>query len=293
MKLYKTTITPKSTFATSLKGDTLFGHMCWMVRYCYGNERLESLLALYENQPFMIVSDGFAKGYLPKPKMPSVYLHENSEEKKENRKKVWLTLEELASGAYHKAKTDKEVKNSDKSISQMHNSINYRLFHTTEGFDPYGVECYAISKKDIYFMIDESQFSKEELEESLELLSQIGYGKDTTIGQGRFEFSALEEVDIKYDAKSFMTLSPFYANKISCEKIFYEPFTRFGKFGMEYAHKNAFKQPLLLADTAGVIHFGKKQNLPYIGEAIKNVSRTFEKAVHQGYAITIPIKDIE
>jgi CRISPR-associated protein Csm4 len=292
MKLYKTTITPKSTFSTALKGDTLFGQMCWMVRYLYGENRLTSLLSTYEETPYLIVSDAFAQGHLPKPKMPGSYLHESSEEKKENRKKVWLTPTDLAVGAYQNAKTDEEAQNKDKILSQMHNSINYRTFHTGEGFDPYGVESYAISAKDIYFLIDDSQFSKEELEESFRLLSEMGYGKDTTIGQGRFEFGKIEEIPINQPSKSFMVLSPFMAREIECEKIFYEPFTRFGKFGMDRAHKNAFKRPLLLADTGGVIHYARQQNLQYIGNAIKNVSKAFDNTVHQGYAITIPIKDI-
>jgi len=43
-------------------------------------------------------------GYLPKPKMPSRFLKEKSENKKLNRKKIWLTLEELLDGAYSQAK---------------------------------------------------------------------------------------------------------------------------------------------------------------------------------------------
>ena len=155
MKLYKTTITPKSYFATSLKGDTIFGQMCWSILYLFGKDRLENLLKEYENSPFLVVSDGFALGFLPKPKMPSKFLNEKSEEKKQNRKKVWLTINELQEGKYESARTDSEINEKIKVFSTMHNSINYKTFHTGEGFDPYGVESYQISPKEVYFLIDE------------------------------------------------------------------------------------------------------------------------------------------
>ena len=72
MKLYKTTFIPTSNFATTLKGDTLFGQICWAIRYTFGNDKLEALLLNYETKPFLVVSDGFAKGYLPKPSLPAL-----------------------------------------------------------------------------------------------------------------------------------------------------------------------------------------------------------------------------
>ena len=70
MKLYKATMIPTSNFATKLKGDTLFGQICWAIRFSFGEERLKELISTYEKKPFLIVSDPFAKAnyaeYLPK-----------------------------------------------------------------------------------------------------------------------------------------------------------------------------------------------------------------------------------
>ena len=84
MRLYKTTITPISSFATPLKGDTLFGQICWAIRYIYKEDRLNSLLQNYDTEPFLIVSDGFASGYLPKPTLPSALLNESLKDKIKN-----------------------------------------------------------------------------------------------------------------------------------------------------------------------------------------------------------------
>lgn len=293
MKLYKTTITPTSNFATTLKGDTLFGQMCWVLRYKFGNERLAEMLKEYEKKPFLIVSDGFAKGYLPKPKMPGSLLGEEAGDKKANRKKIWLKPEDLESGNFTAAGTDEEISRKDASIVTIRNSINYKTFATGDegNFAPYGDKEIYLSQKDLYFLLDEEQLDMSELKESFTLLSQMGYGKDSTIGKGRFDIGELEEVKSNTASKTFMTLSPFSPQNMEYEDIYYEPFTRFGKSGAGRANTNPFKKPILLADTGAVVDFKSKQELKHIGKAIKNIS-TYSDIVHQGYSIVVPIKDI-
>jgi CRISPR-associated protein Csm4 len=291
MTLYKTTLTPIASFGTSLKGDTLFGQICWTITYKYGEERLNALLKNYETDPFLIVSDGFAKGYLPKPSLPSTLLGENSDEKKSNRKKVWLTLEALQNGEFFKAKREDEIGYQNIPSNVMRNSINYKTFTTgSDGFDPYGENEYRVSPQEIYLLISDV-FSIEELNDIFTLLSQTGYGKNTTIGKGRFTVSSFEPVRLHDQSTTYVTLSPFVAQGLKCQQLFYEPFTRFGKHGASLANKNPFKKPLLLADKGSVVVFEKAQPLQYIGKAIKGHS-VHEQTVHQGYAITVPIKEI-
>ena len=124
MRLYKTTITPISSFATPLKGDTLFGQICWAIRYIYKEDRLNSLLQNYDTEPFLIVSDGFASGYLPKPTLPSALLNESLKDKKINRKKIWLNPSDLQAGNFQNAQKSSDIEyNFTKSIS-VKNSIN-------------------------------------------------------------------------------------------------------------------------------------------------------------------------
>ncbi len=291
MKLYKTTIQPQSNFSTTLKGDTLFGQMCWAVRYAFGNERLESLLSNYDTAPFLIVSDAFAKGYLPKPSMPSTYLNEDPDKKKENRKKVWLSPDALKNGNYAAAKTDKEVGNVKNTASVVRNSINYKTSTTGgKGFDPYGEDETALSTQDIYFLVSDA-FGLDELEEAFALLSKMGYGKDSSIGKGRFGIGEFIELPGSESASAFMALSPFVPNGLQSKKLFYEPFTRFGKSGAERANTNPFKKPVLMADTAAVIQFDEKKDLHYVGQSIRNIS-SYSDIVHQGYAIVLPIKEL-
>ncbi len=291
MKLYKTTITPISTFASPLKGGTLLGQICWSILYIFGEERLKELINSYKKKPFLIVSDAFPLNYLPKPKMPSRLLGEDVKEKKKNRKKIWLKLEELKNGEYIKAKRDEEV-NRDKSDIIIRNSLNYITSHTDDGFTPYSIEENSLSKKDLYFLLDEDKLKIDELKEALKLVSEMGYGKKTTIGKGRFKVEAFEEITIDNSSTTFMTLSPFSPQNLKCEKIFYEPITQFGKFGGARANKNPFKKPIILANTASVIKFKTKQRHQYLGKAIFNISTLHKDSIYQGYTIVIPIKEI-
>ena len=296
MKLYRVTINPISNFATKLKGDTLFGQFCWAIYYCLGKDRLEELLKDYREQrePFLVVSDAFTQGYLPKPKMPSRFLNEKSEEKKINRKKVWLEFTDLLEGRYYRAKQEKELKTKDSEDISLHNALNYQTSHTGNGFDPYTLRVTDLSKKDIYFLLDENQLPFNDFKEVLTLLSNMGYGKKSTIGKGRFEIENIEKVNVKSNSKVFMTLSPFTPKSMTYKTIYYEPFTSFGKFGAERAYKSAFKKSLLLADVASVVEFEKVESHQYLGSAISGLSNNlrYKDTVHQGYSIVLPLKEL-
>ena len=273
MKLYKITISPKSAFVTSLKGDTIFGQLCWMIAYKNKN-RLKELLN--QNTPFMIVSDGFVSGYLPKPKMPMRFLGEKLKDKKINRKKNYLLFDDLLNGEYQKA-IDLEMQN----LEIVRNSLNYQTFKTDENFTPYTKKEINYPKMDIYFL---TILSKNELLEIVEMLSHFGYGADTTIGKGKFEIIDIKEINITQKSDYYMALSPFSVEGIS--EVYYDTFIRFGKSGYD-KNKNPFKKPIILADTASVVKSNKE--IKYIGKVIKNIS-TYKDIIHQGYAITIPIK---
>ena len=294
MTLLKTTITATSNFATPLQGDTFFGQLCWVIRYHFGVKRVEELLSEYESHPFLIVSDGFATGYLPKPSLPSSLLQEDPDQKKENRKKVWMRLEALQQGEYAKAKSDKEIGNQLIVDAVVKNSIDYRSSTTGgEGFDPYSEEEYAFQSQDLYFLVDETRFSLEALETSIKLLGEMGYGKNSTIGKGRFVSSLLQEVLLPTQpTTTYMLLSSLNAKGLKAKAFFYEPLTKFGKHGGEFATKTPFKKPLLLAKSGSVVVFETPQSLTYVGSAIRGHS-FHQETVHQGYAIAIPIAEIE
>ncbi|MCS7214789.1 MAG: hypothetical protein RMI30_03370 [Thermodesulfovibrio sp.] len=180
MKTYEITIKPLSGFGTPLKGDTIFGHICWQAFYdekIFGM-KIEELLNEYEKNPFLVTSTAYLKvgnGYtLKRPEMPVDLLfkvekydeREVIRQRKELKKKKWMFLQKNTSLMSLRSEdlylNDEELLNklleysdletkryiSKKSISsviidftQPHNSINRLTGTTGEGqFAPYGVE---------------------------------------------------------------------------------------------------------------------------------------------------------
>jgi len=78
MDYAKITIKPTSPFITPLQSDTIFGHFAWGYRYCFGEKKLNELLKTFKQKPFIVFSDGFIKGTLPKPFLKP-YLPKNEE----------------------------------------------------------------------------------------------------------------------------------------------------------------------------------------------------------------------
>lgn len=86
-------ISPKSAFASALQSDTIFGHICWAIKYLDGEGALLRFLDEYNTtNPPLILSDGIPEGYLPKPILKPLSIQEREsifneffENSKENR----------------------------------------------------------------------------------------------------------------------------------------------------------------------------------------------------------------
>jgi len=67
MKTYEIIINPKSSSLTKFQSDTIFGHLCWALRYLHGEEELNNFIAKYKESPPILVSNGFPSGRMPRP----------------------------------------------------------------------------------------------------------------------------------------------------------------------------------------------------------------------------------
>ncbi len=71
MQDYKIKIKLKSTIITPFQSDTIFGHICWALRYVKGEKYLLDFLSAYDNgDPPLVISSAFPEGYLPYPVLP-------------------------------------------------------------------------------------------------------------------------------------------------------------------------------------------------------------------------------
>jgi len=71
MQNCKIKIKLKSAIITPFQSDTIFGHICWALRYVEGEEYLLDFLSAYDNgEPPLVISSAFPEGYLPYPVLP-------------------------------------------------------------------------------------------------------------------------------------------------------------------------------------------------------------------------------
>lgn len=339
MKKYEINIKPTSGFGTPLKGDTLFGHICWVAAYdesLFGMN-IEKLLSDYRTNPFIIVSSAFllvADNYVFKrPDLPLDMLFDIKSDnkadiiakRKELKGRRWMLIKNGTGLQYIKADGQylndnmlleqilgnesieikrlyrkKEIKSIEVDYTQPHNTINRLTGTTGEGqFTPYSVD-QKVFIQDIELVVFiglRDDISIDSVIKALKQIGKVGFGKDASTGLGRFEVSGFKEIDFNImgaeNPNACYTLSPCVPEKEAFSKMFFIPFTRFGRHGDILAKSGKpFKNPVIMADE-GAVFVAKDTSLfskPYIGTAVTGLSKAEPKAVTQGYSLYIPVK---
>ncbi len=302
------TLRPRSAFGGPIRGDTLFGQLCWAASHRWGDARLDELLEGYtDGRPFAVVSDAFPQGHLPRPALP---LHRFREvpgaDRKAVKKRQWLPVahfgEPLADWLRHavppSAITDRPVE----SHLQPHNTINRMTGTTGTGeFVPYVMPSQWFAPGlafDLYITHDSRRIGSDEIRQLLEDIGLSGYGRDVSIGLGKFEVTALEIRDwpAQNDANGWMTLAPCAPQGLGFddERSWYQPFTRFGRHGDRAVHTGRpFKTPVLLADSGALFKPRDYAPTTFVGRGLGgdgSLSKAIEETVHQGYAPALPIR---
>ena len=182
---------------------------------------------------------------------------------------------------------------------QPHNTIN-RLTNTTGtgAFAPYSQEItfYLKGLDLVIFSLVDPQFTNiERVVKGLERMGAFGFGKDASIGIGRFSVVGHKEIATQNtpDCNAVYCLGPCVPARSSYSEAFFLPFVRFGKHGNTLAQSPApFKNPVIMADEGAVFLPNDSEPLTrgYFGSSVRGVSKSMSQAVTQGYSITIPFK---
>ncbi len=302
------TITPRSAFGGPIRGDTLFGQLCWAARHRWGEARLAELLQGYTaGQPFLVVSDAFPAGYLPRPALP---LHRFDEapdaDRKAVKKRRWLPRERFAEPLrqwLNHAVAEQDIADDELMAAhiQPHNTINRMTGTTGTGeFTPYIMAQHWFAPSlalDIYIAYDGERLSKDEVKQLLEDVGHAGYGRDASIGLGKFELTGLSPEDwpAQDNANAMMTLAPCAPQGLNFDpaRSWYQPFTRFGRHGDLGVHTGRpFKNPVLMADTGALLSYSNGEVSTFCGQGLGGngqLSKAIEATVHQGYAPALPV----
>lgn len=317
MKTYRMRLVPKTAFGTPFLGETLFGCLCWALRRKSGNERLSQLLTGYtEGRPFAVVSDAFPTGFVPLPALPDVYWAASpDDDRKYLKKKTWVRTDALNTPVSlwrNCAMTDAEIARnlSDKcpdegagliaKIIAVHNTINRQTLTTGTGpFAPYEQQQIWFNPAltlDVYVVIDEDRISLEEIVSALADVGTLGFGRDASVGLGKFELTGTPtEMRVREPSTSCMALSSVVLSgltEIVSEKTFYRVKTHFGRHGSELVVRGQpFKKPILLAQSGAVITFKNLSSELFVGKGLDGLSTVLPETVHQGYAPVLSLPE--
>jgi CRISPR-associated protein Csm4 len=306
------TLRPRTAFATPLMGDTLFGQLCWAIRHGWGEARLTQLLEGYTaGQPFLVVSDAFPAGHLPLPALPAsawAGTPASARERKALKQKVWLPRAALSSPleTWQQQAVDRRRVSADFfRRPQPRNSLN-RLTNATgkgDGFSPYTVPqhwfgCDAVL--DLHVRLDSDRLGTADLTEALAFIGHTGFGKDASVGLGKFDIAATDTPAMPGhdEADAWFTLAPCAPQGLgwNTPRCFYRPFTRYGRHGdLAVRLGKPFKSPLLLAATGALLTPRAQDDWSrgWVGQGLggnSSLSKVLAATVHQGYAPAIPVR---
>jgi CRISPR-associated protein Csm4 len=303
MNVLRFTLRPLSAFATPLAGDTLFGQLCWAARERFGETRLRELLDGYvDGGPFLVVSDGFPSGLLPRPTAPDFALGLTAVDparRKQARTHRWLP----AGGAEQpivRWMNELTAPEAVRSLVLTQNTINRYTGTTGEGqFAPRQVDRSFFGAKariDVYTVIDE-RLSADTLRELLADVGSHGYGRDATTGLGKFEVErAVEASSPQRASHHWLTLAPCQPNadELVADGCHYTPLTRFGRHGnIAAVTAQPFKRPLLVIATGALLKSRKPARWAFhgcgLGGSANRISDAIPDTVHQGYAPVLPL----
>ncbi len=194
-------------------------------------------------------------------------------------------------------KDSHEISKISLAVEYTHNTIN-RITMTTgkKRFAPYNTEnlWYVPWIELVLFVAFYNEAcSIEQIVEGIIRIGKQGFGRDSSVGLGRFSVSKTKRVKWPKIHRTLITLGPCVPDSDRYNQYFFNPFIRFGRHGASLAcSRNPFKTPIVMADEGAVFMIKEDVEIdrPFIGRAIKNISKVQDTAVAQGYSLVLPLR---
>lgn len=322
---YTIEITLKSPVITGFQSDTIFGHICWAIRFLYqnGENKLREFLETYDKEELspLLVSNGFPLGYLPKPVIPPITQKDLDELiGRENRvgnsfkiktlKKLPLipkndfdklqlgiiTPKSLFQSMSESYETIMKDLAKEQSVVVQHNTVNRMEGKVKTGLYSQEETFYSPDAGKFVIYLNTYYFAKKELAQIFTFIKEQGFGKDKSTGKGHFGFEIKEEFDLRDAEKSnaFMTLSSYIPKEKDPSKGYYHTLLKYGKLGGLYANgssevnNNPFKKPLIMFSAGSVFYDNEYNKGKNYGSLIRDVHHN-ENIRHYAYAFPVGI----
>ncbi|MCM8611169.1 RAMP superfamily CRISPR-associated protein [Accumulibacter sp.] len=302
--LHRATLALHTPLGTPLAGDTLFGQMCWTLREAAGEAELRRRLDGYTRGfPWLVVSDGFPCGFLPRPTLPQHFAPQidDPRQRKAAKRQRWLRADDtgrpLAKQLAAAVDDEQAYGRSPRDENRSHNTIDRRTGSTGEGaFAPYTMaqSRHAAGQRiDLYLVLDDDRLPAAEAGRLLAALGSMGFGRDASVGLGKFTVESIARAAFAEPTRAgaYWTLAPCapQGQGFRGSDSYWRVLTRFGRHGNTLAlARNPFKTPLLLAASGAVLTpAGPFERRPFVGQGLGgdgSLSKAEPATVHQGYA---------
>lgn len=308
MRIWKLLIRPLSLQLTRWEADTIFGSLCWQLRFREGEDALKRFLQPYrDGDPPFLFSDGFPAGYLPLPFFTRLLQSDSVEDvetysKLKRMKKVRF----LPESEFAKACDGQLVEVGDevlvKAESQLHASINRITGTTVGGGEDAEASLFQLSgwvpgdkNQEIEVSIaDRSGAGIDSVLSWFADLEKAGFGKKKSSGMGAFRMEGAPQEwrppTPAENADGFVSLSAFIPRRSDPSTGFWQCRVKHGKMGEEYATGGSpFKKPWILLEP-GSAFYTETAPAEFYGRMLENVSDDYPDVVQYGYAFPIPIR---
>lgn len=303
MELCRFTLTPQSPWAGMLRSDTLYGLICWHVAEGEGEAACRALLDAFcaNRAPFQL-SSAMPAGYLPMPALPSprrkAFRQLAAEQKKgpeeiglfnilqkfkKFRKKSWLSLREWESAKNNlsmlalflgQPEKAQESPKGSKTAFEPHVAIDRRTGAASEGQLFFMRRHYFApgARLHLYARAEDPEY----LGKYLQLIGEVGFGKDAGTGNGRFDLELdrdfkPDSLDVR-EANASLLLSVCASQAMREVDGYYLPEVKRGKTGPGYG--NSFKKPFLMLQEGSVLK--KPLAGPFVLQGVNADSRVVQ-----------------
>jgi len=321
MKSYRIDIKPLGRWGSLLTADTFFGHLCWAMRLTRGESAVQEFLACYDSgEAPLVLSDGLPAGFLPRPILQPA--ERTTAEISPEQYKAIKKVPYISVGGFEKLRGALKEADVLKVLAQ---ESEERVFHgnsqVREGLLPWIEEATwhctidrgigsvlkqggLYQTEDFLFGTDVrfnvfvrlSDFDIQTLLELVEFVGMSGYGRDASVGLGRFSVESFAEFAFPRipDANAFMALSNFVPSPKDPVHGWYDLTVKFGKLGGPYSlgptEKAAhcpFKKPLVMLKAGSVFFDNPVQE--WYGRVVSNVH--FDSRIrHYGICYALEVR---
>ena len=324
MLTYRAVIRPCSASLTPWQADTLFGHLCWLIRYRESEEALLDFLEQYhQGRPPLLLSNGFPGELLPRPTLPAqghradlpksdqIATMKAAKRGKDIR---WISLDDFnALRRGERIHPGRQIALKPPQVV-LKNQIN-RLTGGTAAMDEKADSGNLYNLEELRF-VDEGDAANAAMDISVYVrvidqawaeraktlfgyLSDSGYGKKKSSGYGHIEIASWEPFDGFDQAVSepdgFISLSNWVPAPGDPTEGTYQTLVKYGKLGEEFANReNPFKFPLTML-RAGSSFLGNGPRRDWYGRLVEDIAPLSVEnpdlnIVQYGYAFAVAAK---